>query len=258
MAEQIGLFQMAAAYLLLIVVLIAATINRLGVNRQTLIAAARMTAQLVLAGVALKYIFSINTWYLTLAVLVIMLGGAVHTVLGRLEDRMGGLVPILAASIGAGSAIVIFVLLMAIVTRRPWFDPRYSLPISGMIIGNAMTACVLVLERYTSEIRQGRSVVETKLSLGATYKEASVDQFRAAYRASLLPTIASMSGIGIVHLPGMMTGQILSGVDPLLAVKYQIAIILAILAAAALSSLMLLYLIRRRVFNRLHQITFGN
>jgi len=82
-----------------------------------------------------------------------------------------------------------------------------------------------------------------------------VAQFRSAFKAALLPTIASMSGIGIVHLPGMMTGQILSGVDPMLAVRYQIAIMLAIFAASAICSLIALYLVRRKSFNRFHQIS---
>jgi putative ABC transport system permease protein len=117
-----------------------------------------------------------------------------------------------------------------------------------------MTSCALVAERFHSEIYGKRPLIETSLALGATCREASIESFRTAYRAALLPTVASMTGMGIVHLPGMMTGQILSGTEPILAVKYQIAIVVAILASAALSTLIALHLIRGRLFNEHHQL----
>jgi putative ABC transport system permease protein len=254
MAEQIQLTQMAIAYVLLLAVLLLVLTNRLGVGRQLLIASFRMTVQLLLAGIALRYIFGFNFWYTTLLVLLVMLASAVHIVLGRVELKVRGLSLILLASIGVGSGLVTAVFIFLIVGRSPWYDAVYMLPIGGMIIGNAMTACALVVERFTSEVRQGRAVIETSLSLGATCKEASTVAFRSAYKAALLPTIVSMSGIGLVHLPGMMTGQILAGVEPMLAVRYQIAIIIAILAAAAISSLIALCLVRGRLFNSYHQI----
>ncbi len=254
MAEQIQLSQMAIAYILLLAVFLIVMANRLGVVRQLLISSFRMTIQLLLAGIALRYIFGFNFWYMTLIVLVVMLASAVHIVLGRIGLRVSGLPLVLLTSIGVGSGIVTAVFIFLIVGRSPWYDAVYVLPIGGMIIGNAMTACALVVERFVSEIKQGKAMVETSLSLGATSKEASTDAFRSAYKAALLPTIISMSGIGLVHLPGMMTGQILAGVEPMLAVRYQIAIIIAILAAAAISGLMALHLVRGRIFNNYHQI----
>jgi putative ABC transport system permease protein len=156
---------------------------------------------------------------------------------------------------GIGSLTVLAAFIFLVIDRHPWYDARYLLPLGGMIIGNSMTACALVAERFTSEVVGKRQLIETSLSLGASSKEASLTAFRTAYRAALVPTIASMTGMGIVHLPGMMTGQIISGVEPLLAVRYQIAIITAILAAAAISALLTLYLLRGRLFTKCHQIS---
>jgi putative ABC transport system permease protein len=253
-AENIGLAQMIAAYTLLLIVFAAAMSNRLQINKELIVATLRMTVQLLVAGFILKYLFQLNYWYTSAALLVLMLASAVHVVLGRIKLRVARLSSILFVSMGAGSVFVISVFMFLIVQRYPWYDARYLIPIGGMIIGNAMTACVLVVERFASEVRNNRHIIETNLALGATSKEASIVSFRAAYKAALMPNIASMMGIGLVHLPGMMTGQIISGVEPLLAVRYQIAIILAILSSAALSGLIALYLVRRQLFNRFHQI----
>ena len=254
MVEPIGLVQMAAAYMLLLAVFFLAFSNSLKISKELLVASLRMTIQLFAAGLLLKYVFRINFWYTSLLVLLLMIGSAVHVVMGRIKVKIRHLSAILFLSIAAGSISVLAVFLFAIVHHVPWYDARYFVPIGGMIVGNSMTACALVTERFTSEIYGNRQMIETSLALGATYKEASIKAFRAAYRAALLPTIASMTGMGIVHLPGMMTGQIISGVEPVLAVRYQIAIILAILSSAALSCLTVLYLQRGMLFNKYHQI----
>lgn len=254
MAEQIGMSQLAVAYLMLVAVFFIAMSNNLRISKDLIVATLRMTLQLFAAGLLLKYVFKIDFWLASTGLIVVMIAFAVTVVLGRLEIRVKRLSMILFASMGAGSLSVLAVFIFLVVGREPWYDAQYVLPLGGMIIGNAMTACALVTERFTAEVIGKRDQIETSLSLGATYKEASMTALRTAYRAALVPTIASMTGMGIVHLPGMMTGQILSGVEPLLAVKYQVAIIAAILAAAALSSLMMLHLLRGRFFTRCHQI----
>jgi len=258
MAENIGLAQMAIAYSLILLVFVLATANRLKINRDLAIAALRMTLQLVAAGILLRYVFRINYWYTSLLLLFAMLFFAVHVVIGRLDLKIPRLTTILFVSMAGGSLVVIAVFIFLVVGRQPWYDAQYVIPIGGMIIGNSMTACALASERFTNEMMTRRQLIETSLALGANFKEASVDAFRGAYRAALLPTIASMTGMGIVHLPGMMTGQILSGVEPLLAVKYQIAIILAIIGAAALSCLLNLYLLRNTLFDRCHQVMYSS
>ncbi len=255
MVESVSLLQMVIAYGLLVLVFGLAAWNRLDINKDLAIASLRMTVQLAAVGLILRYLFEVSLWYTTLILLLIMTGFAVHVVLGRVKRRVSQLPLILFISIGFSSFAVIAAFIFVIVDHEPWYDAQYVIPIGGMIIGNAMTASALATERLLSEVRSSRGAIEMMLSLGATSREASLEPYRAAYRAALLPTIASMTGMGIVHLPGMMTGQVLSGVEPLLAVKYQIAIVLAIISAAAISCLVCLYLERRRIFNRCHQIS---
>jgi len=249
MITDITLAQMAIAYGLLVMVFVLTAINRLEVNKDLLVASLRMTGQLFLAGLALKYLFKLDLWYLTLAVLFLMTAFAVHIVLGRVKQKIRYLGWIVFVSVFGGSGLTIFLIVVLVVGNEPWYQARYMIPISGMIIGNSMTATALVAERMTSEIREKVRLIETLLSLGATAREASMNSFRSAYRAALIPTISSMMGIGLVHLPGMMTGQVLSGTDPMIAVKYQIVIMIAILGCAALSCLICLLLVRKAVFD---------
>ncbi len=130
-----------------------------------------------------------------------------------------------------------------------WRDPRYVVPLAGMIVGNAMTGVALGANRLVDGIKSRRAMVETALMLGATPKVASRQVVRNAFDAALLPTINSMVSIGIVALPGMMTGQILAGVSPLIAIRYQIAIMLGIMGSVAFSVLILVEWGSRTFFN---------
>jgi len=148
---------------------------------------------------------------------------------------------------GYGSSIISvrgspFICLL-VVGYSPWYDPRYLIPLAGMIIGNSMNGASLAAERLTAEMRERHDELETALCLGATARQAAEPALRTAYRAALIPTMNTMAATGIVALPGMMTGQILSGTEPMLAVRYQIAIMCAITA----SSITAFYLCRLRL-----------
>jgi putative ABC transport system permease protein len=136
----------------------------------------------------------------------------------------------------------------------PWYDPRYLIPIGGMILGNAMTGASLAGERFQGELRARVDEVETLLALGFSGLEAVRDLYRSAIRAAMIPTINAMLAVGIVQLPGMMTGQILSGTSPLIAVKYQALVMLMITCAVALSSFLFLRLALRRYLTPAHQL----
>ena len=135
-----------------------------------------------------------------------------------------------------------------ILQAKPWWEPQYFIPVGGMIAGNAMNALSIALERFFSELHLRRPEVEAGLCLGASPTEASLDMFRIALRAGMINSINALMGVGLVSLPGMMTGQILAGVPPLQAIRYQMAILLVLTAAAALSSFAALHLARRRCF----------
>jgi putative ABC transport system permease protein len=141
-----------------------------------------------------------------------------------------------------------------IITASPWWLPQYFLPLGGMIIGNSMNALALALERLFADLRAQRDLVDMKLSLGANYREASEDMVRRAIKAGMIPSINSLMGVGIVFIPGMMTGQIVAGADPLAAVRYQIVVMLMLVASTTISTLIVVLLTRRRCFGGAQQL----
>ena len=140
-----------------------------------------------------------------------------------------------------------------VVRYSPWYDPRYLIPLAGMIIGNSMNGASLAAERLASEMRERREEIETALSLGASGRQASEPAVRNAFRAALMPTINTMAAMGIVSLPGMMTGQILSGTEPMVAVRYQIAIMCAITGSVAITAFLIVLQGYRHYFNKAQQ-----
>lgn len=252
--QDISLIRMVVCYLLFALSFMLISHYRLRLRKDALISTARMTVQLILAGMALKYIFKFNNWYIVLAILLIMLFFAAHTILGRTGIKLRKTFALLFAAmfVGCGGTLVFFIFL--VVRQTPWFDARYLIPLFGMIVGNSMNGCALALEIYYNGMKEKRDQVEAILSFGGTPSEASHEIFIKAFKAAILPTLAGMTGMGVVFLPGMMTGQILSGAEPLLAVKYQIAIMMAIMSSVTFSCFLILKFETRLLFNKRAQL----
>jgi putative ABC transport system permease protein len=150
--------------------------------------------------------------------------------------------------------LITFMVTAVMIDVKPWWAPQYFIPIGGMVIGNSMNAIAIALERLLNEMQSKRREIEMKLCLGADYKEASVDILRNAMKAGMIPSINSMMTVGIVFIPGMMTGQILAGADPMTAIEYQIMVMIMIVGATALGTLMVVLVTRKRCFNSGHQL----
>lgn len=228
--------------------------NRLGLGKGVLIGAVRTALQLTAAGLLLRFVFDIDLWYLTFIILVGMLVAAGFGALGRLELKGVRVYAVLITSIAATSAVALAFLLALVVRISPWYDPRYTIPIAGMVIGNSMTAAALCLNRFHSELKLRQSEVETRLALGATAAQASSEATRAAARAASIPVLANLATVGMVQLPGMMTGQIIAGADPTQAIRYQIAIMYVLLATKMSVALLSVVLARRLFFTSTHQL----
>lgn len=252
--QDISVIRLLVCYLLFLISFLLISYYRLRLEKDAIISTLRMTAQLFLAGLVLKYIFKFNIWYIVLIILLIMVFFGVHTVIERTGIKLRKLFPSLFLSMLAGCGGTLFFFIALIVQQSPWYDARYLIPLFGMIVGNSMNGCALALERFYNGIKDNQNAVESLLSLGGTPIEASRPYFLNAFKASVLPTFASMTGMGIVFLPGMMTGQILSGAEPLLAVKYQIAIMLAILSSAVFSGFLILKLTTKLIFTSRSQL----
>ncbi|MGJ0428353.1 ABC transporter permease [Methylobacter sp.] len=209
----------------------------LRLSRDIGISILRMTVQLSLVGIYLKALFDINNLWLNGLWILLMLMVADLSILQRagLKARYFFLATLTAI---ASSVIVSTAyLVMLVIQPALYYDARYIVPLAGMILGNCLQGNVIALERFYSALRKNEQEYETFLMLGATRWEAVRPYFRAAIKAALNPTIAGMATMGLVSLPGMMTGQILGGSEPWIAVKYQIAIMICIFASTAIASI---------------------
>jgi len=236
-----------------LLVLIAGGISaflRLGLLRALVWGTVRTFVQLTLVGYALVYIFKINNFWLVLAVITLMCYVAAKTAVKRtpnVPDYPTALafLSLLASTYLAGSIVT-----GLIITPDPWYEARIVIPIFGMILGNTMNGIALSLDRLYSEVRSRAAEIEARLTFGATPWEAAHSTVREALRAGMTPTINSLMVVGLVSLPGMMTGQILGGADPRDAVRYQIVVMLMITAAVATGCLIMVGFSYRKLFDR--------
>ena len=197
-------------------------------SSSTLISVVRMTVQLLLVGLYLKYLFELNHLWLNIAWLLVMITVANISIVKGAGLKLARLFWVTQASlmIAITSACLLFLLIL--VQPVPFLDARYLIPIAGMLLGNCLQGNIRALETFYTDLRREEASYHSDLLLGATVSEAVTPFFRRALRASMTPVIGSMATLGIVSLPGMMTGQILGGALPLTAAKYQIAIMVAI------------------------------
>jgi len=203
---------------------------RLGLGRQLGIAAVRMIVQLLMIGLVLKFVFTAASPWLTLLVAVLMVGFAGREIWARQHRRLAGLwgIGIGGSAMMAAGTIVTVIALAGLIQPEPWWSPRYALPLFGMILGNTMTGVSLALDTLHTTVHRERRAIEAQLLLGRNRWAAVMPSTKVALRSGFTPIINSMSATGVVSLPGMMTGQILSGVDPNSAVKYQLLIMFLI------------------------------
>jgi putative ABC transport system permease protein len=238
------------------VVLAMSGAMRLGQGRRITIAAVRSVVQLLAIGLIIGWVFNRNTWYWITALLIVMtlIAGftGAHEVgrLGRGFLKLGALISVV---LGAVTAAVLLYLSEAVIGLHAW-DARYLIPLGGMLLGNAMTAATLGLERMGGELQGHGNEVEVALALGASPWQAVQPALRAGVRAALTPTINSMMIVGVVKLPGMMTGQMLGGAHPFEASLYQLMILIGILVTCGGAATLSGVLFHRRFFTPAWQL----
>ncbi len=256
---ELQLWQMAAAYIFVVILLLIVRTRGISREKEILVSSIRMTVQLVLVGYILVYLFNHIHPINTIIVIVVMEGFAIHNIYKRTKTKLSkALKKIIAISmiIGTLSSLVYF--LLVVINLSPWYDPRYFIPIAGMLIGNSMTGISLGVTRLVDGMHSEKHLVESALMLGSTPKMAAKQIVDNAFDSAILPTINSMVGMGIVFLPGMMTGQILSGISPVTAIEYQIAIMLGILGSVALTVIFFVQLGYQTFFNNEDQLVIND
>jgi len=250
---QLSILQFSLIYLLLIIILAVMKRSKINQTKLLMIASLRMTVQLVLAGLVLTYIFKHPHPLFTVTYIIAMIAFSVHRVLSKNPDMNNHFrkAVVLSLSFSGVSVLAYFV---TVVVGVNFFNPQYTVPLAGMIIGNSMTGVTLGLKTFSENIRMDKGKVEALLNLGVTPKKILVPYVNNALETALLPTMNNMLGMGIISLPGMMTGQILSGTLPTTAILYQIAIMIAICTSVCLTVFLSLNLGYKTLYNKRNQI----
>jgi len=224
--------------LLVVMLAVCSWLLHLGIGRQLLFAGTRMVVQLLLVGLVLSWVFDVATLWLVVLWGVAMVAIAGYEVHARQSQRLGRR----GYAIGSGamalsSGVVAFLLLVVVVQPDPRWTPQYAIPLLGMLLGNTMNGIAIGMERLTTSMTNQKNAIEAQLLLGRSFDQAVLHLRREAMNAGLIPTINGMAIAGLVSLPGMMTGQILAGADPMTAVLYQILIWLGIAAGTGFGAL---------------------
>lgn len=259
---QLGPWQLGIAASLILISGLISLALQLGLERRLLVAAVRTVVQLLLIGMVLRWIFAPDRgWYVIVGLMLVMTLIAGNAAVGRTPRRYRGIFLDSIISMWASSWLILAVALFAVIQVQrgegPWYQPQYAIPLLGMILGNTLNGISLGLDRLGEELAGKRDQVETLLALGATRWEAARAPIQQAIRTGMIPIINSMMVVGLVSLPGMMTGQLLAGADPLQAVKYQIMIMFLIAAGTSLGTFSVVLLGYRRLFTADHQFLPG-
>jgi len=251
----LDIWQVMLAYVFVLIVLIIIRIRGIRREKEILISSIRMTVQLILAGYLLALVFDHPSPYITVGIIILMEGFAIYTVFKKFKGKLSGkLKKAIAISMLTGTLSCLLYFLLVVVQIDPWYDPQYFIPIAGMVVGNSMTGISLGAKSLIDGMTTQKNLVEEALVLGATPRSATKSIIDNTFDSAIMPTINSMVGMGIVFLPGMMTGQILSGTLPTTAVAYQISIMLGILGAVSFTVILMLYLGYRSFFNKEDQL----
>mgnify|MGYP002640934423 CR=1 FL=1 len=227
---------------------------KLGLENTLLIGTLRTFVQLTVMGYVLTFFFDQQHWAFMLSLLFIMIVIASYEGSRRQKSEIPHFFPAMLIALLSTAIIILGTILLFILDVKPWYSPYAAIPIGGMIIGNGLNSTALTANRFVSELKHREKEIETLLALGATPKVAVFDAMKASIHAALIPNINAMMTVGLVQLPGVMTGQILAGIDPIIAVRYQIMIMYMWFTTATLANMIMLAIVYRQFFTDKYQL----
>lgn len=245
---EISIARLGFGYLLLVIPLAFMLWYRIPMFGETLIAVVRMTAQLLLVGLYLQVVFELNSFWLNGLWLLVMIGVADGSIVRGCGLRLTRFFVPLFIALVLGTLVPLLFFMGPILQQANLLDAQYAIPIGGMILGNCLRADIVGVSHFYRAVQKGEKAFVYRLAQGARLHEAVEPFWREAGQSALRPTVASMATIGLVSLPGMMTGVILGGADPMTAIKYQIAIMIAILSGTAITVVLAILLTMRHSF----------
>lgn len=243
--------RLAGAFGLILLAMALSYRQKLGLGMDLLVGALRAAVQLIAIGFVLVLLFASEEPWLTSLALFAMMSVASWTAARRVRHGPGWkvLTPRAFVAIGVAFAVALIPVLLWVIPVRPLLSARYAIPIGGMVLATGMNTVALVFERVFASAHTQSREVEQALALGATPAQAMAPLQRQAVRAAMLPSMNALLTLGLVQLPGMMTGQILSGTDPTHAVRYQLVIMYQLVAVAAVAGALAAVMARRALFD---------
>lgn len=249
MAITLTLTDIALASTLLLITIGVSAYLRLGLVGTLIMAGVRTVVQLSMIGLILAWVFARESEWQVLAILTVMTLIASISAKGRVKRPYKGLLSDSIISLSVATGVVTLIAMTLILKVSPWYRPQYIIPILGLILGNSLTAISLTTNEIVNAMHDKQALIKSRLSLSATPFEAVHELVKSAVLNGLTPTVNSMLVVGLVSLPGMMTGQILAGADPTQAVRYQIVTMFFICAGSTLSCTLSAVLVVRRFFD---------
>jgi putative ABC transport system permease protein len=244
------------AALLVLIDAAASFALRLNFHRQLLWASLRMVVQLLLVGWVLRLVFAAASPAATLLVVFLMIAAAAREVAVRPPWRLrrAGNLRIGALVVGLSSVATVMLALLTAIRPQPWYDPRYAIPLMGIVLGSVLNSASLGLDGFFDGVVVRRAAIEARLALGATSGEALAPLVQASIRRAMIPIVNQMSAAGVITLPGTMTGQLLAGMDPVEAVRYQILLLFLLAGAGGVAAAGTVYLAARSVTDARHRL----
>lgn len=224
--------------------------QRLGLVGQFAYGAGRALLQLLVVGYVLDIVFTLDNWLAVLIIIFIMISIAAVVTRNRIDRQIPAILPTVWLSIFTSTFLTLSYVILVIVNPPTWYEPQYLIPLAGMLLGNSMNGASLSGDRLLSAIKQNFREIETHLSLGATPKQAIFSYQKEAIRTGLIPILNNMTVVGLVSLPGMFTGQVLAGTNPLNAASYQILILFAIAFTNLIVTVLITEGVYRQFFNK--------
>lgn len=247
--------QMGLSLGLMVAAIALSAWQRLGLEWSLAIATLRTIVQLLVVGYLLAIVFALRDPWVVLAVIAVMLSIAAVVARNRISKKVPNLLPIVGGSIGISTALTLAYINFVVIRPELWYEPQYVIPLAGILLGNAMNGAAIAGERLVTTLNTSQLEIETHLCLGATPWQAIALYRREAIKAGLIPTLNAMLVVGIVTLPGIITGQLLSGVSPLDAALYQMLIMFMLAFVTLVTTVLVIQGIYRQFFNSAYQLT---
>ncbi len=242
--------EVAASLVLVAIAIVASRWRQADLEQDIAIAVARSFVQLTAIGLVINFIFDQDNAGFVIALLAVMVVFGALTAQGRAKRVPNAFWPLLASLAAAAAATLGLVLGLGIIEA----EPRYVVPVGGMVIGNAMTAAAVALNRLGEDVSDSAREIEATLALGATSTQAVAPLVRRSLRSGMIPLIDSTKTTGVIFFPGTMVGMLLAGADPIDAVRLQLILLYALLGSVAISALMATTLARRNFFTPAEQL----